>query len=948
MAEQNIDIVVRGKDVTREAFKNVEEGLGGIDKKAQGTTESMKKTGASFGDIAKASAIVAGAVTGVAVGIAALGSRGADVLDIKDSFASLNKTIGNDSTAVLGTLKTAFAGTISDFDIMKMSNAALSSGLKISNEDFGMLGNAARVLADRTGTDVTTAFNTLSGAMATGKTKGAEMLVGVIDNKKAADDYATSLGKLTKDLTEQEKIDANAIAIKAQLKISLAGASGATADFADKVEQSKVKISNLVDGIGEWVATSPGLGTFASAVTGVAGPITALAVSMGPIKAMLPLLIGSFSSAIPLLGGFAAAAWPIAAAGAAIFGAWKIGNIDAVQNKIAEWTLRLGGMDAAQAKAAVSATANGVAAAKQAQSTAVHTVATSAAATAMDKASAAAIGESVALSGGQPAMEAAIKASKDLTEWKEKQAGAYRAFKNEMGVLEIEEAGKAQKRADDLRDLDRKALDFMLQDARDMQAKKLADLDASALIYMQHEKTLADEGVQNAKNALALKDEAAKNYMANELVLLKEHAEKAKTTVGGIFSSMPDVIMGAFMGGGNVGKSIGGHVFGKLFEPTGPLGSIFSKGGDFFGKLIGGNMGKKLGETFGSLAGPLGTLLGGMAGDLIGPLISKVGGFFKNLFGGPSGIEVEGRKTAQSFRDQIALTLTGAQKAEAGTDEWKKSVIGVRDAYIAAGKTEQEALDIMDRLWKAEKAGGKEVAAVIAEIEANMKTLPPVMGETETSAAKIVREINQLAPGLTATQQAAAKTKEEFEGITLETQFMKDQFEVWKSTAEKPVLSEWLTVHTTINRVLTEIEANSGRDWQSGQRTMTAEEKLAAFLLKNPGDRDRAAAAIQDDHRKDAAQKNIPGAAYGGILNMPVSGGLALLHGREAVIPLDRPSAIGTQLARDIALYAGKTDNGRVDRLEASIERLVQTVATMPAVFAASQRDAILMSGGRR
>jgi TP901 family phage tail tape measure protein len=75
------------------------------------------------------------------------------------------------------------------------------------------------------------------------------------------------------------------------------------------------------------------------------------------------------------------------------------------------------------------------------------------------------------------------------------------------------------------------------------------------------------------------------------------------------------VILSAFTGGGDAGKSIGGAIGGFL---TGPNGII--------GRAVAG-IGGTLGSVLGSVLPGLGTLLGGLAGSTIGRL-------FGNLFGG--------------------------------------------------------------------------------------------------------------------------------------------------------------------------------------------------------------------------------------------------------------------------------------------------------------------------
>lgn len=137
----------------------------------------------------------------------------------------------------------------------------------------------------------------------------------------------------------------------------------------------------------------------------------------------------------------------------------------------------------------------------------------------------------------------------------------------------------------------------------------------------------------------------------------------------------------------------------------------------------------------------------------------KIWGALTGLFGGPDATEREGRTVAAQFREQLEQMLTDTQRLEAGNERWKQSVIAVRDAYLAAGRTEQEALAIMDRLWKAEKQGGDAVRLVIQEIEAVMRTgLTPAsqaFGETFVDATA------RAGAGLTALGSLADEVKAE-------------------------------------------------------------------------------------------------------------------------------------------------------------------------------------------
>jgi hypothetical protein len=118
---------------------------------------------------------------------------------------------------------------------------------------------------------------------------------------------------------------------------------------------------------------------------------------------------------------------------------------------------------------------------------------------------------------------------------------------------------------------------------------------------------------------------------------------------------------------------------------------------------------------------------------VVGPILSQFSGMFvaagKKIWGalsglfGPDGQEKEGNQLADQFRASLSAALTEAQKleAQAAVNEganraWAESTIAIRDAYIAAGRTESEALAIADALWRAQKQGGDAVKAVIQEI----------------------------------------------------------------------------------------------------------------------------------------------------------------------------------------------------------------------------------------
>ena len=173
----------------------------------------------------------------------------------------------------------------------------------------------------------------------------------------------------------------------------------------------------------------------------------------------------------------------------------------------------------------------------------------------------------------------------------------------------------------------------------------------------------------------------------------------------GLLAGLPQAIVSAIQGGGSVigaaGATLGTNLVAKFSEKYGPA----IKSALPFG----------IGEAVVALLPTLGALFG--------PVAEKIAGFFKSIFGGPSQDELRGRQAVADFEKQLASLLNQTQLNEAGNESWKKTVIAIRDAYIAAGLSEQEALRDAERLWQSSKEGGAASQKVIDEITAKMKGL---------------------------------------------------------------------------------------------------------------------------------------------------------------------------------------------------------------------------------
>lgn len=112
-------------------------------------------------------------------------------------------------------------------------------------------------------------------------------------------------------------------------------------------------------------------------------------------------------------------------------------------------------------------------------------------------------------------------------------------------------------------------------------------------------------------------------------------------------------------------------------------------------------------------------VVGPFISKLAGPIIAgfgKIAGAIKNLFGGPSADELGGREIVQAFERNLNAMLTETQRLDAGNEQWKMTIIALRDKYIALGLTEAEALIDAKRLWDSSRDGADASRRVIEEI----------------------------------------------------------------------------------------------------------------------------------------------------------------------------------------------------------------------------------------
>ena len=416
---------------------------------------------------------------------------------------------------------------------------------------------------------------------------------------------------------------------------------------------------------------------------------------------------------------------------------------------------------------------------------------------------------------------------------------------------------------------------------------------------------------------------------------LKDTFKQLGGDVNGIFQS-------AFEGGGGV---------------AGAIKSFATHGIELFGKFI--------------------PVIGSFISQFSGAIVAG----FSRLFGGPSAEELAGRKLVSDFEGNLAKMLTATQKIEAGNLPWKGTVIAIRDAYIATGKSEQDAMRDAQALWQSAKGGAEGAKRAIEQVSAVLDAQKKDADDLKAAIQKYGFTIDQLGPTMRKQQmeEQAAGLLNDWRllvgsGIEITTvtgkmsvsinDYIKQAISMGQEVPEsfRPILQRMIDMGelTDVNgnkiTDLTDSGVTFGLTMSQGfqgiidkldillQRIGAIPTKLAAIPTSVP---DPFAGWI--DPLGGGAL--VPGFARGGAADFG-RGTLAMLHGREAILPLDRPSPIGARIVSTVTnqILQQRVQGGgetRLVDLEKAMTRIASVVATLPSDMARSLRDALLVSGGR-
>jgi hypothetical protein len=229
----------------------------------------------SFGAVATAAGLVAGAFAAVGAATIALGLRGSSITDLQSTMDEFTGSAER-SALIMEQLRAGTRNTVTDFTLLQNASKVLSANVQLTGSDFRTLSEASFVLADRGLGSVEENLNLVSDALITGRTRALAMKLGVIDNINAEADYAASLGITATQLSDSGKAEARRIEVLRLLGEAAKSSALIEKDFGDRIAEAQVAVKNWVDSVAIAVSESPVL------AAGIDAVFTAVQNAFGP------------------------------------------------------------------------------------------------------------------------------------------------------------------------------------------------------------------------------------------------------------------------------------------------------------------------------------------------------------------------------------------------------------------------------------------------------------------------------------------------------------------------------------------------------------------------------------------------------------------------------------------------------------------------------------------
>jgi hypothetical protein len=183
--------------------------------------------------------------------------QGAAIADVEANFDHLNAGAQRLGSTLLTALREGTHNTITNFELMKIANTDLAAGMNLTDAQFKTIATGGFALAQAKAIDVKTAFDAINEGMLTGNVRALKALGIRIDQAKAETDYAEKLGTTSDRLSEEGKLEATREAILSKVGASMDRLGEQTDGLDELIAQARTSWANFYEDLSKTVATSP-------------------------------------------------------------------------------------------------------------------------------------------------------------------------------------------------------------------------------------------------------------------------------------------------------------------------------------------------------------------------------------------------------------------------------------------------------------------------------------------------------------------------------------------------------------------------------------------------------------------------------------------------------------------------------------------------------------------
>ena len=325
--KNTIEIIISATNKAGDALKQARSDIAQVARGHKETLQGMATWGgAALGLLTK--------------GVKDLTSSAANTKEAHQAMDRLAKTMNMDWEKILSWLQKASKGTVANYDLILAANKAMSLGVTKNTSDFSTLMEIARVKAKNMWSTTTQAFNDIVTGLGRGSAPILDNLGIIVNATEANEEYAKSIGKTAKELTDAEKKQALINKVVADGKKQMQEMGDVALSETEWSAKLEAQLKNLSDTIGtalipivntatdmiapliesfsKWAEKNPGLlkgivlltGGVLAFVTAVWTIGTVMNAFMS-VKAALVAIQAVWGALVSGLGGALSSLWPI-------------------------------------------------------------------------------------------------------------------------------------------------------------------------------------------------------------------------------------------------------------------------------------------------------------------------------------------------------------------------------------------------------------------------------------------------------------------------------------------------------------------------------------------------------------------------------------------------------------------------------------------------------------